>query len=228
MAFAGEVFPEWYWGPIFFYVVFGLPLSAAALAVDFAVRRWLRPLSWPQRAGLWVGVVAAGSLAILGGRGLLDHLRFEREAKAAVRKLDFVPYAPKTLPAGFEEEMVRADDFFGGPVLVSRYAAGSAPYAFAYQQRPGEVSLRNGHCSLRGLVGTGTNFYDGQCRELRTPRGRSVFIGSLGLTTEGGQSFSLLDGTLVRLEHTQVADRDVLAYFDALRPVAPGDLDFKK
>ena len=228
MAFAGEVFPEWYWGPIFFYFVFGLPLSAAALAVDFAVRRWLRPLSWPRRAGLWVVVVAVGSLAILGGRGLLDHLRFEREAKAAVRKLDFVPYAPETLPDGFKEEMVRADDFFGGPVLVSRYAVGSAAYAFAYQQRPGEVSLSNGHCSLRGLVGTGTNFYDGECRELRTPRGRSVFIGSLGLTTEGGQSFALLEGILARLEHTQVADRDVLAYFDALRPVAPGDLNFKR
>jgi hypothetical protein len=228
MAFAGEVFPEWYWGPIFFSVVFGLPLSAAALAVDFAVRRWLRPLSWPQRAGLWVGVVAAGSLAILGGRGLLDHLRFEREAKAAVRKLDFVPYAPKTLPAGFKEEMVRADDFFGGPVLVSRYAVGSAPYAFAYQQRPAKHSLQAGRCALYGLVGTSTNFYEGPCRALRTPRGRAVFVGALDSSTEGGQSFSLLDGTLVRLEHTQVTDRDVLAYFDALRPVAPDDLDFKR
>ena len=228
MAFAGEVFPEWYWGPIFFYIVFGLPLSAAALAVDFAVRRWVRRLSWPQRAGLWVGVVAAGSLAILAGRALTDHVRFERDAKAAARQLDFTPYAAETLPPGFDEELLRADDFFGGPVLVSRYAVGSAPYAFAYQQRPGEVSLQNGHCSLRGLVGTGTNFYDGQCRELRTPRGRAVFIGSLGLTTEAGQSFSLLDGTLVRLEHTQVADGDVLAYFDALQPVAPDDLDFKQ
>ena len=32
MAFAGEVFPEWYWGPVFFYFVFGLPLSARAFA----------------------------------------------------------------------------------------------------------------------------------------------------------------------------------------------------
>ena len=175
-----------------------------------------------------MGVVAAGSLAILGGRALIEHVRFERDAKAAAQQLDFTPYAAETLPPGFDEELLRADDFFGGPVLVSRYAVRSAPYAFAYQQRPGEVSLQNGHCSLRGLVGTGTNFYDGQCRELRTPRGRSVFIGSSGRTTGGGQSFSLLEGTLVRLEHTQVADRDVLAYFDALRPVARDDLDFKR
>ena len=70
MVFAGAVFPEWYWGPIFFYIVFGLPLSAAAFAVDFAVRRWGRRLSSPQRAGMWLGVVAGGSLAILGGRAL--------------------------------------------------------------------------------------------------------------------------------------------------------------
>jgi hypothetical protein len=228
MVFAGAVFPEWYWGPIFFYIVFGLPLSAAAFAVDFAVRRWVRRLGWPQRAALWVGVVAGGSLAILGGRALIDHVRFERDAKAAAQKLDFAPYRPEKLPAGFDEEMVRADDFFGGPVLVSRYAVGAAPYAFAYQQRPHEVSLQDGRCSLRGLAGTGTNFYDGPCRELRTPHGRAVFIGALGITTEGGQAFSLLDGTLVRLEHSQVADRDVLAYFDSLRPVAPDDLDFKQ
>jgi hypothetical protein len=228
MVFAGAVFPEWYWGPIFFYIVFGLPLSAAALAVDFAVRRWVRRLSWPQRAGMWLGVVAGGSLAILGGRALIDHVRFERDAKAAAQKLDFAPYRAETLPAGFDEEMVRADDFFGGPVLVTRYAVGSGPYAFAYQQRPRETSLQDGHCSLRGLAGASTNFYDGPCRELRTPHGRAVFIGALASTTEGGQSFSLLDGTLVRLDHTQVADRDVLAYFDALRPIAPGDLDFKQ
>ena len=228
MAFAGEVFPEWYWGPIFFMVVFGLPLSAAALAVDFAVRRWVRRLAWPERAALWAGVMVGGSLAILGARALIDHVRFERDAKAAAHELDFAPYRAETLPAGFDEEMVRADDFFGGPVLVSRYAVGSGPYAFAYQQRPHEVLLRDGHCSLRGLAGTGTSFYDGPCRELRTPHGRAVFIGGLGNTTEGGQAFSLLDGTLVRLEHLQVADRDVLAYFDSLRPIAPDDIDFRK
>ena len=53
MAIAGEVFPQWYWGPIFFVLVFGLPLGAAAFAVDFAVRRWGARLSWPQRAGRW-------------------------------------------------------------------------------------------------------------------------------------------------------------------------------
>jgi hypothetical protein len=228
MVFAGEVFPEWYWGPIFFFIVFGLPLSAAALAVDFAVRRWVRRLSWPQRAGLWVGVVAGGSLAILGGRALIDHVRFERDAKAASRKLDFAPYTADALPAGFDEELVRADDFFGGPVIVSRYAVGPGAYASAFQQRPAELSLQEGRCALYGLAGSSTNFFEGPCRELRTPRGRTVYLGTPANLVDGGEAFALLDGTLVRLQYVQVADRDVLAYFDSLRPVAPEDLDFKK
>lgn len=31
---AGEVFPEWYWGPIFLAVFVGFPLFMAALALD--------------------------------------------------------------------------------------------------------------------------------------------------------------------------------------------------
>jgi hypothetical protein len=147
--FAGEVFPEWYWGPIFFMVVFGLPLSAAALAVDFAVRRWVRRLAWLERAGLWVGVLAGGSLAILGGRALIDHVRFERDAKAAVRNLDFKPYATEGLPDGLTEQCVHADDYLGTPVIVSRYDDGPGAYAFSYQQAPREVSLQDGHCSVR-------------------------------------------------------------------------------
>jgi hypothetical protein len=226
--FAGEVFPEWYWGPVFFVLVFGLPLAAAAFAVDLAVRRWVRRLSWPRRAGMWLGVVAGGTLAILGGRALIEHLRFEREAQAAARHLGFTPYAPATLPAGFDEQLVTAMDIFGGPVIVSRYDARPGVYAFAYQQRPRETSLQDGRCSLRHLAGSSTNFYDGPCRKLRTPRGRTVFAGTKGTRIGDAQAFSLLGGTLVRLDHPRLGDRDLLAYFDALRPVAPEELDFKQ
>jgi hypothetical protein len=229
MAFAGEVFPEWYWGPIFFAVVFWPVLAAVAFVADLTISRVVRRLTWSERGMLWGVVFVVGTLGILGGRALIDHARFEREAKAAVRHLDFTPYAASPLPATFREESVEAQERFGTPAIVSRYRATAGTYAFAYQQAPAEVSLQAGHCSLRHLAGTSSNFYDGPCRELRTPRGRAVFIGAgLENTTEGGQAFALLEGTLVRFEHVQVADRDVLAYFDSLRPVAPDDVDFKK
>jgi hypothetical protein len=33
---------------------------------------------------------------------------------------------------------------------------------------------------------------------------------------------------VIRFEHVQVPERDVLAYLDSLRPIAPGDIDFKR
>jgi hypothetical protein len=228
MAFAGEVFPEWYWGPIFFAVLFGPVLAGVAFVADFAITRWVRRLSWPERATLWGGVFVAGTLAILGGRAVIDHVRFERDAKAAAQKLDFAPYAAESLPDRFDEQLVRADDFFGGPVIVSRYDVGPGASAFAYQQRPREVSLQDGRCALRRLAGTGTNFFEGPCRELLTPRRRVVYLGTAEPPLVGDEAFALLDGTLVRLQHDRLADRDVLAYFDALRPVASTELDFKQ
>jgi hypothetical protein len=226
--FAGPVFPEWYWGPIFFAILFGPVLLAAAFGADLLVRRRVR-LEWPRRVGLWVGVIACGTLLILGGRALIDDVRFDREASAAARNLDFTPYAPEPLPPPFREEYANADDNFGGPALITRYGAGPGAYATAFQQRPtGEITLESGRCSLRRLAGTGTNFFDGPCRELRTPRGLAVFIGASERLADGSDAFALLDGTLVRLEASQVADRDVLAYFDSLRPVDRDELEFKR
>ena len=226
---AGPVFPEWYWGPIFFAIVYGPVLAAAAFGADVAVRRWVRPLSWPQRIWLWVGVVVGGVVLILGGRALIEDVRFQREARAAAAAIDFQPYQPAPLPQPFREERVTADDNWGGPVLISGYGAGPGARATAFQQRPvDEVSLQDGRCSLTKLAGTSTNFFDGPCRELRTPRGIPVFIGASGQFVDADDAFALLGSTLVRLEISQVADRDVLAYFDSLHPVDKDDIDFKR
>jgi hypothetical protein len=55
-----------------------------------------------------------------------------------------------------------------------------------------------------------------------------MLMGTSQTVVDGGEAFALLDGTLVRLSHTQVADRDVLAYFDSLKPVSPDELEFKR
>jgi hypothetical protein len=226
VLFAGPVFPEWYWGPIFFALLFGPVLLAVAFVVDLMVRR---RLSARRRAAVAVGVVVAGTLLIFGGRALIEDVRFDHEATAAARSFDFTPYQPDPLPRPFREELVTADDNWGGPVLISRYGAGAGAYATAFQQRPvGEVSLQDEHCSLTKLAGTGTNFFDGPCRALRSPGGIPVYVGPSETIVDGGDAFAVLGGTLVRLEVSQVAHRDVLAYFDALAPVAKDDLKFKR
>jgi hypothetical protein len=214
VLFAGPVFPEWYWGPVVFALLFGPPLLVAGfVAWRFGGRK------------LAAGVVVGGVLLILGGRALIADVRFDREATAAADAFDFTPYAPSPLPRPFREQRVSADDNWGGPALITTYAAGPDASAIAYQQKPGpEVSLQDGHCSVHDLAGSGTSFFDGPCRAL----GAGVFVGASPAVVGGGEAFSLLDGTLVRMQLTRVADRDVLAYYDSLRPVSKDDLQFKR
>ena len=114
-------------------------------------------------------------------------------------------------------------------MLISRYDVGARGSASAYQQRrPAELSLQDGRCDVHDLAGTSTSFFEGSCRALRSPRGRTVYLGTAPPPVTGDEAFALLDGTLARLQHDRLPDDDVLAYFDALRPVAPGDLDFKQ
>jgi len=120
-------------GAAVFALLFGPPLAGAAFVVDFAVNRWVRRLEPLRRAALAAGVVALGTLAIVGGRTLLDHLRFERESKAAAQAFDFTPHAPRALPAGFDAGLVKADDH-DASVLITFYDVGRAAYAQGYQR----------------------------------------------------------------------------------------------
>src|SRR5262245_11508728 len=135
VLFAGPVFPEWYWGPIFFALVFGPVL----LVLGF--------IAW--RIGgkkVAAGVVLGGIVVILGGRALIADVRFDREATAAAAGFDFTPYTPSPLPRPFREERVTADDNWGGPALISTYGTGGGSFALAYQQKPAEVALEDGRC----------------------------------------------------------------------------------
>jgi hypothetical protein len=111
VLFAGPVFPEWYWGPIFFALLFGPPLLAAAFVVDRVVRR---RLTGAQRCGLAAGVVVGGALAIIGGNALVQDVRFDRDARAEARGFDFQLYEPSPLPGTFDTERVEA---FGGALV---------------------------------------------------------------------------------------------------------------
>jgi hypothetical protein len=166
------------------------------------------------------------------GGGRRRRLRRPPPAAAAARRappradFDFTPYAPRRLPAGFRTNVVRAD---GGlrPALIHVYDMQGAAFAIGIQQRASLVSLAPGHCSLARLAATGTDSYEGACREARSPGGRRVYVGASRAVVGGREAFAVLGGTLVRLETSGVGERAVLAWFDGLRPVPPSEIDFK-
>ena len=226
LVLAGEVFPEWYWGPIFFTVVFSPVLVAAAVGTDVVVRRLRGPLPLWKRARLWLAAALVATGVILTVSALRDHLRFERQSRDTAAEIRFTAHQPGEHPAGLHEKYVRAQHGYRLPYLVSQYE-GRGAYATAFQQEPVEVSLRPGTCSVRHLQGSSSSIFDGPCEALRTASGRAVFTGPSKNVVDGSEAFALLDGTLVRFTSFGLAQRDVLAWFDSLRPVDVEDIDFK-
>ena len=165
-------------------------LVVVAFAVDFAVRRWVRPLEWPLREGLAAGIVLGGTVLILGGGLLLESGRFARESRAVARTIDFTAYEPRPLPPPFVLTSAEAGAGAGAPVIVTRYDAGTG-YASVTQARPpgGARTPFNGRCVVAGS--------SRPCREVRTPKGIPVVMAE-----PYGPSFldasAVLDGTLVQ------------------------------
>jgi hypothetical protein len=223
VLFAGPVFTGWYWDVIFVVVACGPPLAIVAFVVDLAVRRLVRPLGVAQRLALAAAVMAGGFGLVVVRLEQREGGVIERENRLAAQTFDFAPYQASGLPESFDERYTHA---LGGElrVLISAYATELREVS-AYQQRPDAgVRLTNGACDVTGMRGTPWGEFHNLCRERRTPGGRAVFF---GLTERGGIAFALLDGTFVRLEQIEMLpERDVLAYFDALQPVAVEELEF--
>lgn len=224
--FAGEVLPEWYWGPLFFLLVFSPVLLAAAVGTDVVVGRLHGPLPLWKRARIWLLAAIVATAAILGVMSLRGHLRFEGESRAAAESINFTAQRPAELPAGLHETRVEA--IHGRRTyLVSSYEGSPPIRAYAFEQVPVEVSLRPGACRVSDVEGISSYFFDGPCQALRTASGVAVFTGPSEGTVDGRDAFALLDGTLVRFISVGLSERDVLAWFDSLRPVDVEDIDFK-
>ena len=87
------------------------------------------------------------------------------------------------------------------------------------ERPPGERHSRySGRCLLEGPSGA--------CREVRSPNGIRVMLATDGSSSL--ESSALLGGTLVNVSGSRITEPELLAYFDALRPVEPDELEFKR
>src|SRR4051812_26490714 len=98
MVFAGPVFPEWYWGPIFFLIFFSPVILAVAVVVNWRVRRLeggRRRATTPiRRYAIVLGSLVASALlvaAVLAGL---------RTLAAATTPRVAMPAPPRTSTAG--------------------------------------------------------------------------------------------------------------------------------
>ena len=217
--FAGPIFTDWYWAPIGRAVVWVPVVTVVACLVDLAVRHGLRPRRWPRFGVIELGAWAAGTVLILGGGVLIESGRFARESRAVARTIDFTAYEPRPLPPPFVLESAQAGTGGGTPVIHTRYrpAPGTRP-------RPAAAARRGDRAGQRPLRGRGLSR---PCREVRTPKGIPVVMAEPYVPSFVDAS-AVLDGTLVNVRASAVAEPSVLAYFDSLQPVDLEELEFKR
>ena len=214
-AAGGLFFNEWYWAPIFRAFYARPLLGVAALVTDFVVRRWVRLLSWPQRGGLAAGIVFGGTALILGGGLFIASGQYARDSRAIAR----TTYAPRSLPPRFVLERSTAAAGRDSPEIHVVYFMTGDGWADVIQELPpGESNRDSERCLLEGASGA--------CREVRSPKGIRVMLSTD--VARSLQGSALLGGTFVSLSGFDITEAEVLAYFDALRPVAPDEIEFKR
>jgi hypothetical protein len=82
MVFAGPVFPEWYWGPIFFLIVMTPVILPVAVVINWRVRRLAGVRAWATSAPRRYAIVAASlviaAVLVWTGYELWRALDFQR------------------------------------------------------------------------------------------------------------------------------------------------------
>ena len=211
-------FDEWYWEPIIRALVAVPVLGIVAFVTAIAVRRWIRPLG--QRVLLAVGIIVGGTALILGGGLFIASGQYAHESRAVARTTDLTTYEPRSLPPRFVLKSATAAPGRDAPAIHAFYSLTGNGWASVIQERPpGESNTRySGRCLLEGP--------SSPCREVRSPNGIRVMLATDGSSSL--ESSALLGGTLVNVSGSRITEPELLAYFDALQPVEPDELEFKR
>ena len=213
---AGPVFTEWYWGPIFFAIVYGPPIAAIAGglvpgralhaicgAAPAPPRRWRSPrrscsAAWPPTP-------------------TVKHRRTEAADASAVT---FAAFAAPDL------HQTRAEVYPGyGPSCTVRYERGGrravGDPGGGGGRRPDAAAVPSPTTARRSTPGR-------PVRGRRTPRGAARGASSRCRSAPPA-SLDVRDGTLIVASARAPADEaDLLALADALRPVDVDEIHWER
>jgi hypothetical protein len=211
---AGPVFTEWYWGPIFFAIVYGPPISVVAGALYLAGR-----FTGLRRRTRAVAALVLAPALVLGGVAVAGTIKHRRAEAADARAVTFATFAAPDL------HQTRADVFPDyGAQLHLTYELGGGDVAVT-QIAARADDLGPPRCALHD--GTPYHAWGGPCRSTRTPRGRLVAL--MEMQTGVPSLAQVRGGTLiVASAYAPAGEADLLALADALRPVEVGDIHWER
>ena len=208
---AGPVFTEWYWGPIFFAIVYGPPIAAIAgglyLAGHFtSLRRRTRAAA----------ALALAPAIVLGSVAAYATVKHRRTEAADARAVTFTAFTAPGL------HQTRADVYPDyGARLNLRYERGGGELLVT-QLAAEDDDLAPPECFIH--AGTAYHSWKGPCRSARTPRGRLVTLVHINAPS----LVEVRDGTLIVAGAYGSTEADLLALADALRPVGVGEIHWER
>ena len=211
---AGPVFTEWYWGPIFFAIVYGPPIAAIAGGLYLAGR--FTSLRRRTRAAVALALAPAIVLGSVAAYATVEHRRSEA---ADARAVTFTTFAAADL------HQTRSDVFPDyDPALHLGYERGGGELS-VNQVVAEDDDVTPPQCHVHD--GTPFHAWAGPCRSARTPRGRLVAVVEMQI---GRPAFvDVRDGTLIVASALAPAgEADLLALADALRPVDVGEIHWER
>lgn len=218
LVLAGPVFPEWYWGPIFFTLLFGPPVTGVAVLL------YVLPLR-RMRGGPVARIAAACALSatlVIGGWAVVRAYRHEQREERQARALAFTPLRPRD-GAGFR---VSKAEVYEGPRpslqwVLERDGAriGASQHALA------DPDLTPPVCGAgRALVSRFGSFNDRPCTAATTPGGHRVVLSNEVPPTSERVLLAVVGGSLIEATSAEATDADLLAWVDALEP---GPIDYE-
>jgi hypothetical protein len=211
MPFAGPVFTEWYWTPIFHAIVYGPPILVLA-GVLYALGRFTR-LRRRTRAA---AALAAAPVLVLGGVAVVSTLNYRAAESADAGQVTFATFAAPDF------HQTRSSVVGGRwPRLHLAYARGRGDLLVT-QVAAEDDDITPPECALHD--GTPHHAWMGPCRAARTPGGRVVTLADITQPS----LIQIREGTLVVAGAYGGAEADLLALADALEPVAVDDVHWER
>jgi hypothetical protein len=210
---AGPVFTEWYWGPIFFLLVYGPPILAVAGGLYLLGR-----FTGLRRRTRAAAALVAAPVLVLGGVAVAGTVRYRAREAADARQVTFATFAAASL------HQTRASAVEGpSPRLHLAYERGGGELSVT-QVAADADDVTPPRCELHD--GTPYVGWYGPCRTARTPRGRLVTLAdmSIGVTS----LVEVREGTLIVAGAYRAGEPELLALSDDLRPVDVEDIHWER
>ena len=160
----------------------------------------------------------------------IEKQRIVNSYKQELNQLNYQLYEPTYIPDGHNLFEVRVDS--GN---LSFYYRGNETGLFIISEfkKPSMIDLSPPDCFIEGshfevVDGSGSfmSYVRGNCKEIKTPKGTSVYLMTFKMTSEKKLAATILGNTLITISRYNFSDQELMDLIDGLEEKSASDIDF--